>query len=129
LGQQQIILVILGVIIIGLAMSVGLIMFSSGNVQANKDAMINDINNLAGNAFQFRIRPRTMGGGGCGTFAGWVIPKKMKSNENGSYSASGGGPTGVVISAKSADDSSNTIKANVGFDGRVTSMAFGGDFQ
>ena len=129
MGQQQIILLILGVIIIGIALTVGLLLFTSGNVQANKDAMVNDINDLAENAFQFRIRPRCLGGGGCGTYAGWTIPNKRKSNENGTYSSSGGGPSGVIISGKSADDSSNTIKAIVGTNGKVSSMTFGGDFQ
>ena len=63
MGQQQLLLIILGVIIVGIAIAVGISMFSSSSVQSNKDAIINDLNNLAANAFQFRIRPITMGGG------------------------------------------------------------------
>ena len=50
MGQQQLLLIILGVIIVGIAIAVGIAMFSSGSVQANKDAIINDMNNLAANA-------------------------------------------------------------------------------
>ena len=82
MGQQQLLLIILGVIIVGIAIAVGLSLFSAQSVQSNKDAMINDLNNLAAHAYQFRIRPSSMGGGQ-GTYTGYTIPTKMKSNENG----------------------------------------------
>ena len=67
MGQQQLLLIILGVIIVGIAIAVGLSLFSAQSIQANKDAIINDLNNLAANAYQYRIRPTTMGGGGGGS--------------------------------------------------------------
>jgi len=84
MGQQQLLLIILGVIIVGIAIAVGIAMFSSGSVQANKDAIINDVNNLAANAYQWRIRPTSMGGGG-GVYTGYSIPLKLVTNENASY--------------------------------------------
>lgn len=84
MGQQQLLLIILGVIIVGIAIAVGISMFSSGTVQANKDAIINDLNNLAANGYQYRIRPTTMGGGG-GSYSGYTIPSKLASNENAAY--------------------------------------------
>ena len=88
MGQQQLLLIILGVIVVGIAIAVGISMFSSASVQSNKDALINDMNALAADAYQFRIRPTTMGGGG-GSYAGgsgYAIPMKLRSNENGTYS-------------------------------------------
>ena len=92
MGQQQLLLIILGVIIVGIAIAVGISMFSSGSVQANRDGIVNDLNNLAANAYQFKIRPTTMGGGG-GAYntggpgnSGYAIPTKLATNENGSYS-------------------------------------------
>ena len=128
MGQQQLLLIILGVIIVGIAIAVGLSLFTSQSIQSNKDAMINDVNNLAANAYQFRIRPSSMGGGG-GTFANWAIPVRMSSNENATYTESGGSATGITIKGVSAQNSGNTVTASVGSDGRVTSMAFGSDFQ
>ena len=84
MGQQQLLLIILGVIIVGIAIAVGISMFSSGTIQANKDAIINDLNNLAANAYQYRIRPLTMGGGG-GQYTGYTIPTKLANNENATY--------------------------------------------
>ena len=57
MGQQQLLLIILGVIIVGIAIAVGLSLFSAQSVQSNSDAIINDLNNLAAQAYQFRIRP------------------------------------------------------------------------
>ena len=64
MGQQQLLLIILGVIIVGIAIAVGLSMFTAQSINANRDAIISDITNMAANAYQYRIRPVSMGGGG-----------------------------------------------------------------
>ena len=100
MGQQQLLLIILGVIIVGIAIAVGISMFSSGTVQANKDAIINDLNNLAANAYQYRIRPTTMGGGG-GGYTGYAIPTKLAANENATYAAGSISSTSVTFTGTS----------------------------
>src|SRR3990170_6551910 len=99
MGQQQLLLIILGVIIVGIAIAVGLSLFSAQSIQANKDAIINDLNNIAAHAYQFKIRPTSMGGGQ-GSYSGYSIPSKMASNENATFSAAAGG-TDVTITAVS----------------------------
>ena len=64
MGQQQLLLIILGVIIVGIAIAVGITMFSAQSISANKDAILSDINNIGADAFQHKIRPCAMGGGG-----------------------------------------------------------------
>ncbi len=81
MGQQQLLLIILGVIIVGIAIAVGLSLFSAQSVQSNRDAIINDLNNLAAQAYQYMIRPSSMGGGQ-GSYGGFSIPSKMVTNEN-----------------------------------------------
>ena len=100
MGQQQLLLIILGVIIVGIAIAVGISMFSSGTVQANKDAIINDLNNLAANAYQYRIRPTTMGGGG-GGYTGYAIPTKLATNENATYAAGSISATSITFTGTS----------------------------
>ena len=100
MGQQQLLLIILGVIIVGIAIAVGISMFSSGTVQANKDAIINDLNNLAANAYQYRIRPTTMGGGG-GGYTGYTIPTKLSSNENAAYTVGSISATSMTFTGTS----------------------------
>jgi hypothetical protein len=86
MGQQQLLLITLGVIIVGIAITVGISLASSYTVQSNKDALILDLNNLAANAYQYRIRPSMMDGG-AGSYAMYIVPMKLRSNPNGSYSA------------------------------------------
>jgi len=95
MGQQQLLLIILGVIIVGIAIAVGLSMFTAQSVGANRDAIISDLTNLAANAYQYRIRPTTMGGGG-GSYVGYALPPSLASNENGVYTVSSAGTATTI---------------------------------
>ena len=127
MGQQQLLLIILGVIIVGIAIAVGLSLFSAQSVQSNRDAMINDLNNLSAQAYQFRIRPSSMGGGQ-GDYTTFAIPTKMQTNENGTYTAAPTTNT-IVFTAVSAQNASNTIKVTVDSDGKLGTWVYSGDFQ
>ena len=129
MGQQQLLLIILGVIIVGIAIAVGISMFSSSSIQANKDAIVNDLNNLAANAYQFRIRPTTMGGGG-GSYTGYKIPSKMAANDNATYTEAVSA-TEVTLTGASKQTVTNTVQAIWDSTGNVKSgsFAYGGDFQ
>jgi hypothetical protein len=129
MGQQQLLLIILGVIIVGIAIAVGLSLFSAQSIQANKDAMINDINNISAHAYQYKIRPASMGGGN-GSYVGYTIPGKMATNENGTYTASGQSATNVTLTATSAQTPTNTITVSIDSDGKFSgTWAYSGDFN
>ena len=128
MGQQQLLLIILGVIIVGIAIAVGLSLFSAQSVQSNKDAMINDLNNIAAQCYQFRIRPASMGGGQ-GAYTNFSLPTKMATNENGVYVPDASAPDEVVITATSAANAANTIVVTVDSDGKLTGWTYTGDFQ
>jgi hypothetical protein len=63
MGQQQLLLIILGVIVVGIAVVVGITMFQDNAISANRDAVTNDLVNLAARAQQFYRRPISLGGG------------------------------------------------------------------
>jgi Tfp pilus assembly protein PilE len=63
MGQQQLLLIILGVIVVGIAVAVGITMFQDNAVSANRDAVVNDLVNLAARAQQYYRRPTSLGGG------------------------------------------------------------------
>lgn len=128
MGQQQLLLIILGVIIVGIAIAVGLSLFSAQSIQSNKDAIINDLNNIAAHAYQFKVRPSSMGGGQ-GSYVGYAIPTKMASNENASYVASGASATAVTIAATANGNTTNKVTAVVDSDGKLGSWTYAGDFQ
>ncbi|HUN66987.1 MAG TPA: hypothetical protein VMW43_12920 [Bacteroidota bacterium] len=84
MGQQQLLLIILGVIIVGIAIAVGIAQFGAHSTQSNKDGVTASLVNVAANAYQFKIRPTTMGGGG-GAYTNYTVPTKMAKDDNGTY--------------------------------------------
>ena len=86
MGQQQLLLIVLGVIIVGIAVVVGINVFTASSAQANSDAVISDMTNLASMAQQYYRKPAALGGGG-NTFTGWDIPGNLETTANGSYDA------------------------------------------
>jgi len=63
MGQQQLLLVILVTIIVGIATVVAINTFGSAADQANIDAVTNDVATLASAAQGFYMRPAMLGGG------------------------------------------------------------------
>ena len=103
MGQQQLLLIILGVIVVGIAVAVGITMFSDSAINANRDALSNDLVNLASRAQQFYRRPTSLGGGGNSfsllTTSAITLLTNKPSNANGVYSISvGGSGTGSAAS-------------------------------
>ena len=127
MGQQQLLLIILGVIIVGIAIAVGLSLFSAQSIQSNKDAIINDMNNVAAYCYQYKIRPASMGGGG-GDYPGLTLPSKMVSNANGSYAVTPAAGS-VTIVGKSSTNTANTVSGTLDSDGKLTLTGYGGDFN
>ncbi|HUI65305.1 MAG TPA: hypothetical protein VL126_10720 [Bacteroidota bacterium] len=95
MGQQQLLLIILGVIVVGIAVAVGITMFSDSAINANRDALTNDLVNLASRAQQFYRRPTSLGGGGNSftalTTSSISLLTNKPSNANGTYSITGAG--------------------------------------
>ncbi len=105
MGQQQLLLVILGVILIGIAITVGFSLFTDNAVSMNRDAVSDDLISLAGRAQQYFRRPVSMGGGG-NSFAGLTADAagllKLTSlpegkDGNGAYSIIAAGTANEVV--------------------------------
>jgi len=129
MGQQQLLLIILGVIIVGIAIAVGLSLFTANSIQANKDAIINDLNNIAANAYQYRIRTATMGGGD-NSYANYNIPTKLSSNSNATYAIStAGSKTGISFTGTSLSNTTCSVQADLDVNGNVKMSFVGSDFQ
>ena len=86
MGQQQLLLIVLGVIIVGIAVVVGINVFTASSSQANRDAVIADLTNLASMSQQYYRKPAALGGGG-NTFTGWTVPASIDTTGNGVYTA------------------------------------------
>ena len=128
MGMQQLMLVILAIIVVGVAIAIGVSYFSSQHILSSRDALINDLNHLAAVAYQFRASLRTMGGGE-GSYSTFVIPSQMRVNDNGTYLIDAVLPTEITFRALSARDASNTISVRLDSDGKLGNWTYGGDFQ
>lgn len=84
MGQQQLHLLVLGIILVGIALVVGLDSFQNKAVESNRDAVILDLNNLASFAQAHYKKTPTYGGGGY-SFIGYDVPSQLKSTDNGTY--------------------------------------------
>jgi hypothetical protein len=99
MGQQQILLIVLGVIIVGIAIVVGINLFNANSISSDRDAIVSDLNNLAAIAHEYYSKPTAMGGGGQ-SFASFTMPTGLSSNANGSYSIStAGSATGIQFTS------------------------------
>ena len=91
MGIQNIILLVLCLIIVGIALAIAISKFSAQADQANKDGMTTSLLNIAENAYQFKMRPISMGGGGgaydqsMGARSAYVVPDKMTQDDYGTY--------------------------------------------
>ncbi len=63
MGTQQILLIVLSVIIVGIAVAVGITMFNAQATNSNRQAIVGDMNNFAASALSFYKTPLTHGGG------------------------------------------------------------------
>lgn len=129
MGQQQLLLILLGVIVVGAAIVLAMSLMSAQSVQANKDAIINDLNQLSAHAYQYRISSSSLAGG-AGKYTGYHIPAALSTNENASFSCSVT-PDEVTFTAISANNPANSIIARVDGNGHFVTngWTFTGDFQ
>lgn len=107
MGQQQLLLLILAAVIVGVAITLGINMFQQNSAQANQEAVVQDVLTIASRAQAWYRRPVQMGGGGRsfaglnGNLAAINFPDK---NANGSYTFSGGNATGATIVGTGVED-------------------------
>lgn len=86
MGTQQLLMIVIGVVIIGIMIAVGMFMFRDQAAATSRDSISNDLVALATGAQKFHRRPVTFGGGG-NTFGGLTLAKltTKSSNGNGDY--------------------------------------------
>jgi len=64
MGQQQLLLIVLGVIIVGIAIVVGINLFNANAETSTQDSIVSQGTNIGALAQQYYKKPVTMGGGG-----------------------------------------------------------------
>lgn len=107
MGQQQLLLIVLGVIIVGIAVVVGINLFNANAEESTKDTLVSEGTNLGAMAQQYFKKPVALGGGG-NDFTGFdtapsagnpgqLLPANLKDTPTADWVVSGAGATSVTI--------------------------------
>lgn len=64
MGQQQLLLLVLGMVIVGIAVVAGIQAFSEGKAKADRDAAVSDAMRLISDVQAWKLKPTAFGGGG-----------------------------------------------------------------
>ena len=97
MGQQQLLLIVLSVIIVGVAITLGITLFITNAVEQKRNEVINECSILASEAQLYYRKPVSLGGGGK-SFIGWEIPREFQKTVAGSFTVSATvSPNEVII--------------------------------
>jgi hypothetical protein len=122
MGQQQLLLLVLGIVIVGLAVVVGIQAFGENQKKSNADALVNDVVRIASDAQAWALKPAAFGGG-ANSFTGldfgdlgYVATGGIYTNLNGEFELSGIAAGTVTITG---------CDAQAGFDNLVVADVTG----
>jgi len=117
MGQQQLLLLILGVVIVGIAVAVGIQLFRTNATQSNRDALINDMGVVAAQAEAYWRKPAETGGGGR-SFVKFdqTIPAAGLTNTNGTITVGSLSATSITVTGvgvETGNDGSTQVKGTL----------------
>ena len=84
MGQQQLLLIVLGLVVIAIAVVIGISLFRAHAISSKRDILINETIDMAAQAIGYYKREKAFGGGGK-SFIDWQIPPQLQNTINGSY--------------------------------------------
>lgn len=122
MGQQQLLLLVLGVIVAGTAIVVGITLFQAYTVSANRDSLIADLDHLAFRAMEYYRKPTQFGGGG-NSFVGFSIPTVLASNPNGSFTITAAGTATSITIRATGTEIGNNGSSPVSVEGVITNSS------
>jgi hypothetical protein len=122
MGQQQLVLILLGLIVISIAIVLGISMFYDNASSSGRDAVINDLTNFASQAHIYYRKSKSLGGGGA-SFAGVTLSKLSNKltgstivTAAGTYSLGTVSATEMIINGKGMDaglNGTSPVEANI----------------
>jgi hypothetical protein len=117
MGQQQLLLLVLGIVIVGLAVVVGIQAFGENQKKANADALVNDGVRIASDTQAWVLKPAAFGGGNGApegvnfTSLGYNVTDGKYTNLNGVFTMAAS-TASVIISGENVPNS-NFVKVGV----------------
>ncbi len=113
MGQQQLLLVVFGIIIVGLAIAISINLFRENAIVTKRDLLINECVSIGQLALIYYRMPSNFGGGG-NSFTGWQFPESLETSANGTFNVTINAEN-VVINGKGNEvvTGSDFIEVNV----------------
>jgi hypothetical protein len=102
MGQQQLLLIVLGVIVVGIAIAAGMGLFSSSKESSIKDELVAQNMAIAANAQQYYVKPLSMAGGNQSFLnygTGSATLGKLAYTTNGTYAVGAGTAASITVTA------------------------------
>jgi hypothetical protein len=96
MGQQQLLLIVLGVIVVGIAVVVGINLFSANAESSAKDSIISQGTNIGALAQQYYKKPKAMGGGE-NNFASFAIPTDLATTADAKWTIKTAGDDKQIV--------------------------------
>ncbi len=87
MGSQQMLLIVVGIIAVGVMIVVGFDISRKYMENSNRDQIIAGLYDLGLMAQQYYKKPIENGGGN-GEFTGWVMPEQLKQTHSGKFTSS-----------------------------------------
>ena len=87
MGQQQLLLIVLAIIVVGISIAVSIQLFRTNAIEQKRDILIEETTSIGYMAIQYYKKPAEMGGGSK-SFLGWTIPPQMVKTANGNFMTS-----------------------------------------
>ena len=113
MGQQQLLLIVLGVIIVGIAVVVGINLFNANAEESAIDTTVSEATNIAAMGLQFYKKPTALGGGG-NDFSGFaaIVPVALTSTDYCTHEVDDG-TAGILTITSSHTDYTFDVEVTV----------------
>lgn len=126
MGQQQLLLLVLSIVIVGMAVAVGIQSFSENQRKSNADILVNDAIRIAADAQAWTLKPTVLGGGN-GAFTGLGFEKlgyKAGDQPGGDTAAADDYETRAAVFTLTVDDAGQVtlVGCNSAFGNTVTAI-------
>lgn len=102
MGNQQIILLVLGTIVVAVAVTIGIMLFREYYTDSVGDDMATTLLEQAQEAKIYFLKPRTLGGGNK-SFTGFTLPPRLGQASGVVYTSSGWRANSIMLTAKARE--------------------------
>ena len=96
MGQQQLLLLVVGIILVAVAVTIGITQFGNSIEDGVKDSVVLQLNYIGNKAIQYYMKPLSLAGGG-NSFTDFAIPGTLENSPDGGFTITTPGDQSITI--------------------------------